>query len=81
MRGKNAAIIVIALAALIVINSGLYTVDMTEQVIITRFGKPIGDAVRNPGLHCKMPFIETVNSFEKRLLEWDGDPNQVPTKD
>ena len=81
MRGKNIAIIVAALAVLIIINSGLYTVDMTEQVIITRFGKPMGDAVRTPGLHWKVPFIETVHRFEKRLLEWDGDPNQVPTQD
>ena len=81
MRGKNITIIVIALAVLIIINSGLYTVDMTEQVIITRFGKPMGDAVKTPGLHWKMPFIETVHRFEKRLLEWDGDPNQVPTQD
>ena len=81
MRGKNITIIVIALAVLIIINSGLYTVDMTEQVMITRFGKPMGDAVKTPGLHWKMPFIETVHRFEKRLLEWDGDPNQVPTQD
>ncbi len=72
---------IIIFLALIVLASGLYTVKMTEQVIITRFGKPVGDPVKEPGLHWKRPFIEKVNRFEKRILEWDGDPNQIPTQD
>jgi membrane protease subunit HflC len=58
-----------------------YTLDETEQAVITRFGEPRGEAVTAPGLHLKMPFADTVNRFEKRWLEWNGDPNQIPTKD
>ncbi|MFQ6094421.1 MAG: protease modulator HflC [bacterium] len=81
MKAKSITVGVLIFLALIVLVSGLYTVDMTEQVVITRFGKPVGDAIKEPGLHWKMPLIEKVNSFEKRVLEWDGDPNQIPTKD
>lgn len=58
-----------------------YVIKETEQVIITQFGKPIGNAVIRPGLHAKMPFFQKTNYFEKRYMEWDGDPNQIPTKD
>ncbi|MFN1836315.1 protease modulator HflC [Balneola sp. MJW-20] len=58
-----------------------YIVGETEQVIITQFGEPQGDAITEPGLKMKTPFIQTANYFDKRYLEWDGDPNQVPTKD
>ncbi|MCP4714370.1 MAG: protease modulator HflC [Deltaproteobacteria bacterium] len=58
-----------------------YTLDETEQVIITQFGKPIGTAVTDAGLHFKLPFIQVANIFPKNLLEWDGDPGQIPTKD
>jgi membrane protease subunit HflC len=50
-------------------------------VIITQFGEPIGDAITKPGLHMKVPFIQVANKFEKRWLEWDGDANEIPTKD
>jgi membrane protease subunit HflC len=59
----------------------LYTVTETNQAIITQFGNPIGDPVTEPGLHLKLPYIQTANMFEKRFLEWDGFPNQVPTRD
>jgi membrane protease subunit HflC len=59
----------------------VYTLDETEQAVITRFGEPRGDAITTPGLHFKMPLADTVNRFEKRWLEWNGDPNQIPTKD
>lgn len=81
MKTKSIAIGVLIFLALIILVSGLYTVDMTEQMVITRFGKPVGDAIKEPGLHWKKPFVEKANSFEKRMLEWDGDPNQIPTKD
>ncbi|MEI6125354.1 MAG: protease modulator HflC [Pseudomonadota bacterium] len=58
-----------------------YTIDETEQVIITQFGKPIGEAITEAGLHFKVPFIQTVNYFPKNLLSWDSDPGQVPTQD
>jgi len=71
----------LALAALIVANSAAYQVSESNQVIITQFGNPIGDPVTQSGLHFKVPFIQKTNYFEKRFLEWDGNPNQVPTKD
>jgi membrane protease subunit HflC len=66
---------------LIIVGSAAFVVTETEQVIITRFGKPVGDPIINPGINFKIPLIEEANFFEKRFLEWDGDPNQVPTKD
>ena len=58
-----------------------YTVSETEQVIITQFGRPIGEPVTSSGLHFKAPFIQEVTRIEKRILEWDGRPNEMPTKD
>jgi membrane protease subunit HflC len=58
-----------------------YTVRETAVVIITQFGRPVGAPVENAGLHWKIPFIQTVNRIEKRLLEWDGPVNEMPTKD
>jgi membrane protease subunit HflC len=72
---------VLSLIILIVILSSFYQVRETEQVIITQFGKPVGDPIIQPGLHMKLPFVQKANFFEKRFLEWDGAPNQVPTKD
>jgi len=66
---------------LMTIWSTLYTVSETEQVVITQFGEPIGRAVTQPGLHVKVPFAQEVNVFDKRWLEWDGNANQVPTRD
>lgn len=76
-------IIVIALIALlfIVLFSSAFVVSETDQVIITQFGRPIGDPITTPGIKFKLPLIQKANFFDKRFLEWDGDPNQVPTKD
>ncbi len=59
----------------------LYVVYEGQQVVVTQFGDPIGDAVVETGLHVKLPFIQKANYFEKRILEWDGHPTQIPTKD
>jgi len=59
----------------------IYTVGETEQVVITQFGEPLGEPVTSPGLHFKRPLMQVANVFEKRFLEWDGSPNQVPTRD
>jgi len=72
----SAGIILLVVAA-----SGFYVVDETQQVILTQFGEPVGEAVTEPGLHLKMPFVQTANYFDKRFLEWDGAANQVPTRD
>lgn len=78
---KNLALIIIGIVLLLVVMDGIYTVNETEQVVITQFGAPVGNAITKPGLKMKVPFIQTVNRFDKRFLEWDGDQNQVPTKD
>ena len=74
-------VLVAAAVAFVVLSSSLYTVKETEQVIVTQFGKPVGRPITTPGLKLKMPFTQTVHAFEKRFMEWDGDPNQIPTKD
>jgi len=65
----------------IVASEALYTVDETERVIITQFGKPVGEIINEAGLKVKVPFIQTVNRIEKRILVWDGSANDMPTKD
>ena len=77
----NILIAIVAFVILIVILNSFYIVFEYDQVIITQFGEPIGDAVTKPGLHMKVPFIQKANRFEKRWLEWDGDANEIPTKD
>lgn len=67
--------------ALLLILECVYKVMETQQVVVTQFGKPVGEAKITPGLKLKAPFIQKINYFEKRYMEWDGDPNQVPTKD
>jgi membrane protease subunit HflC len=77
-------IIIYLLAFLLVVIAAAqstFLVKETEQVVITQFGKPVGKAVITPGLKFKVPFIQKANYFEKRYMEWDGDPNQLPTKD
>ena len=59
----------------------IYTVSEIEQVIITQFGKPVGEPVTTAGLKLKLPFIQDVNPIDKRVLEWDGSPSDMPTKD
>jgi len=81
MKNKIIAIIVIIIVGIIAIAQSAYIVKETEQVVITQFGKPVGEPVITPGLKFKVPFIQKAQFFEKRFLEWDGDPNQVPTKD
>ena len=72
---------VIVFAVILLLLSSVYVIHETNQVIITQFGKPVGDPINTPGLKFKIPFIWKVNYFDRRFLEWDGDPNQVPTKD
>lgn len=82
MQNKKTIILtVLGLIILIIILSSAFVVNETEQVVITRLGKPVRKPIDQPGIHFKMPFFEDLNRFEKRFLEWDGDPNQVPTKD
>jgi membrane protease subunit HflC len=80
---KNALSIglgVLALAIFVVISGTFYTLEEGEQAIIVQFGRPVGAPITEAGLHVKLPFVQDVRRFEKRLLIWDGDPNQIPTK-
>lgn len=74
------ALIILSVSA-IILSLSCYTVDMTKQVIVTRFGKPIGEPITTAGLKFKTPFIDVVNRFEKRIIAWDGQANEMPTKD
>ncbi len=78
---KPVIIAIIILLVVIAVASSAFIVDETEQVIITQFGKPVGKPIVTPGLHFKVPLIQQANFFDKRFLAWDGDPNQIPTKD
>jgi membrane protease subunit HflC len=70
-----------AVLALILLIDGVFVIRETEQVIITQFGKPVGAPRTKPGLSFKVPIIQKASFFDKRYLEWDGDANQIPTKD
>ncbi|MCG8373851.1 MAG: protease modulator HflC [Balneolales bacterium] len=78
---KGITAIVVGLIAFLLISDGVFIVNETEQVIITQFGNPVGEAITEPGLNFKVPFIQTANYFEKRYLEWDGAQSEVTTKD
>lgn len=78
---KTVIVVLVALVAAFVLASSIYTVDEVEQVIITQFGKPVGEPVTEAGLKFKVPFVQEVNPIDKRVLEWDGAPSDMPTKD
>jgi membrane protease subunit HflC len=81
MSRAPVAIAVLALLCVLVASASAYTLGENEQAVITRFGEPRGEPITEPGLHLKLPFADTVNRFDKRWLDWRGDPNQIPTKD
>lgn len=80
-RNRNVLIGALIVILIIVISDALYIVSETEQVIITQFGDPVGEPITTAGLKIKIPFIQKSFFFEKRIMEWDGDQNQIPTKD
>jgi membrane protease subunit HflC len=81
MKTKSTIISISVISILIGLNTSFFIVQEKDQVVITQFGKPVGDAIVKPGMYFKLPFIQDANFFEKRYMEWNGDPNQVPTKD
>ena len=81
MNAKTIASIIIGLTILATLSTSVYVTNEAQQVIITQFGRPVGEVVTDAGLHMKIPFIQAANYFEKRFLEWDGVANQVPTRD
>ena len=81
MNAKTIASIIIGLTISATLSTSVYVTNEAQQVIITQFGRPVGEVVTDAGLHMKVPFIQAANYFEKRFLEWDGVANQVPTRD
>lgn len=81
MSFKNTIITIVLLAAAFVVIDSIFIMDETKQAIVTQFGKPVGSPRTKPGINFKAPIVQKVQYFDKRFLEWDGDPNQVPTKD
>jgi membrane protease subunit HflC len=77
---SKTAIIGLAVVIGIALYSSIYTLQEGLQAIVVQFGRPVGESVTEAGLHIKIPFVQEVRRFEKRLLVWDGDPNQIPTK-
>jgi membrane protease subunit HflC len=80
-QSKQIGILVVLGVAIYVLMSSIYTVSEVEQMIITQFGKPVGAPVTSAGLKVKIPFIQEINPIDKRILEWDGSPSDMPTKD
>lgn len=81
MNNRLTVILIAAGVALLGVWQSAFVVEEFEQAVITQFGRPIGQAYIEPGIYFKLPFIHQANYFEKRYMAWDGDPNQVPTKD
>lgn len=81
MESKIIVRLVVLLAIVLVSFGSMFEVNEKEQVIITQFGEPRGEAITTPGIHFKLPFIQKANYFDKQFLEWNGDPNEITTKD
>lgn len=73
-------IFVVVLASIVGLLASVYTLDEAEQAVVVQLGAPVGDPITTPGLHFKLPFIQEVRRFDKRVISWDGDPNQIPTR-
>jgi membrane protease subunit HflC len=78
--GLQVSIFVLVLALFLVLSGAFYTLEEGQQAVLVQFGRPVGETITEAGLHIKLPFVQGVRRFEKRLLIWDGDPNQIPTK-
>jgi membrane protease subunit HflC len=81
MKTKLILLAIFSIIILIGLNSSVFVVQEKDQVVITQFGRPIGEPIIEPGFYFKVPLIQEANYFEKRYMEWNGAPNQVPTKD
>ena len=78
---KQSIFFIIVFGVVIIGFGSIYTINEAEQAIVTQFGKPVGGAVTEAGIHFKIPIIQTVIKFDKRILEWDGSANEIPTLD
>lgn len=77
----NFLLVGLVLIGIVVVYDGFFIVEEGKQVMITQFGKPIGEPKTNAGLYLKVPFLQQVNEFDKRIFIWNGEPNQIPTND
>ena len=73
--------IILIIVLIVTVANGFFILEEGKQAVITQFGRPIGQPVTEAGIHFKTPFIQDVTYFDKRILIWDGDPNQIPTND
>jgi len=78
---RSMVVIIIVVLGFIILSSSLYKVNEWDQVVITQFGKPVGDPITDAGLRFKLPFIQELHRYDKRILRWDGDPKEIPTRD
>ena len=78
---KNSFLLIVVVALIIVAYSSMYRVREEHQALIVQFGRIVSGPITESGLHWKLPFVQDVRFYEKRLLTWDGDPEQIPTKD
>ena len=78
---KQTIFLIIVVGVVILGFGSIYTINEAEQAVVTQFGKPVGGAVTDAGIHFKTPIIQTVIKFDKRILEWDGSANEIPTLD
>jgi membrane protease subunit HflC len=81
MSTKNIIIIVVGILFIFLTAGSIFILDETQQAIVTQFGRPVGEPRTEPGMNFRIPLIQKVQYFDKRYLEWDGDANQVPTRD
>jgi membrane protease subunit HflC len=81
VKTRTILLAILVILFIIILSGSAFIVQEKDQVVITQFGRPIGEAIVEPGMYFKIPLIQDANYFEKRYLEWNGDPNQVPTKD
>ena len=79
MKALSSFVLMLIVVIFVLASGVFFTVDETQQAVVTQFGELVGNPIKQPGLYMKWPFVQTVNYFEKRILEWDGDPNQIPT--
>ena len=73
-------LLILVVVSGILLLSSAFIVDEAEQALVLQFGRPVGDPITEPGIHFKTPFIQEVRTYDKRLIAWDGDPNQIPTR-
>jgi membrane protease subunit HflC len=81
VKTRTILLAILVILVIIILSGSAFIVQEKDQVVITQFGRPIGEAIVEPGMYFKLPLIQDANYFEKRYMEWNGDPNQVPTKD